>query len=238
MKRVLKTRWTRSTCRPTVATPPRAPGRRVWRERLNDKAARQALVGVVATLAGGTFWGFSGTCASFLFANYDIDTMWLTWICQDLVGATFLVVVLMFDRKRLFTLLTTPKHLKTLLMLAAFGVFFNQFFYLLAVRLTNAGTATVLQCLQLVLIMAYTCVTVRRLPRRRASSPACFWHLAARTLSLRAATLPSSRFRPRAWRLDLSPRWAPRACPSSPPASCPSMARRSLRVRRCLSRVL
>ena len=141
--------------------------RKAWRERLNDKAARQALVGVVATLAGGTFWGFSGTCASFLFANYDIDTMWLTCIRQILAGATFLVVVLMFDRKRLFTLLTTPKHLKTLLLLAAFGVFFNQFFYLLAVRLTNAGTATVLQCLQLVLIMAYTCVTVRRLPRRK-----------------------------------------------------------------------
>lgn len=141
--------------------------RKAWRERLNDKAARQALVGVVATLAGGTFWGFSGTCASFLFENYDIDTMWLTCMRQILAGATFLIVVLMFDRKRLFGLLTTPKHIKTLLMLAAFGVFFNQFFYLLAVRLTNAGTATVLQCLQLVLIMAYTCVTVRRLPRRR-----------------------------------------------------------------------
>ena len=32
--------------------------RRTMRERLNDKAARQALVGVVATLLGGSFWGF------------------------------------------------------------------------------------------------------------------------------------------------------------------------------------
>ena len=55
----------------------------------------------------------------------------------------------------------------TLLALAAFGVFFNQLFYLLAVRYTNAGTATVLQCLQLVLIMGYTCVVGRRLPRKR-----------------------------------------------------------------------
>ena len=34
-------------------------------------------------------------------------------------------------------------------------------------RLTNAGTATVLQCLQLVIIMGYTCVVDRRMPRVR-----------------------------------------------------------------------
>ena len=49
----------------------------------------------------------------------------------------------------------------------AFGVFGNSFSYLLAVRLTNAGTATVMQCLQLVIIMVYTCIVTHRLPRRR-----------------------------------------------------------------------
>ena len=34
-------------------------------------------------------------------------------------------------------------------------------------RLTNAGTATVLQCLQLVIIMGYTCVIDHRMPRVR-----------------------------------------------------------------------
>ena len=34
-------------------------------------------------------------------------------------------------------------------------------------RLTNAGTATVLQCLQLVIIMGYACVIDRRMPRPR-----------------------------------------------------------------------
>lgn len=141
--------------------------RRRRRDRLNDRAGRQALIGVIATLLGGTFWGFSGTCASFLFDNYSIDTMWLTCVRQIGAGAMFLIVVLLFDRERLFRLLTTPRHMATLLALAAFGVFFNQFFYLLAVRYTNAGTATVLQCLQLVLIMGYACVVGRRLPRKR-----------------------------------------------------------------------
>ncbi len=78
-----------------------------------------------------------------------------------------MVVVLLFDRVRFKQLLTTPRDLVTLGAMAVFGVFFNQLVYLLAVRLTNAGTATVLQCLQLVLIMAFSCVRQRRAPRRR-----------------------------------------------------------------------
>ena len=148
--------------------------RRRWRDRLNDRAGRQALIGVITTLLGGTFWGFSGTCASFLFDNYNIDTMWLTCVRQIGAGAMFLIVVLLFDRERLFKLFTTPRHMATLLALAAFGVFFNQLFYLLAVRYTNAGTATVLQCLQLVLIMGYTC-------RVSASSPVSCWRSAVRS---------------------------------------------------------
>ncbi|MDY2777734.1 MAG: EamA family transporter [Collinsella sp.] len=141
--------------------------RRAWRERLNDRSSRQAIMGVIATLFGGAFWGFSGTSASFLFDNYQIDTMWLMAVRQLGAGAVFMIVALLFDRDRLFRLFTTPRHLASLLGLSLFGVFFNQLFYLLAVRYTNAGTATVLQCLQLVLIMAYACVLRRRAPRRR-----------------------------------------------------------------------
>ena len=69
--------------------------RRSMRERLNNKASRQALIGVIATLLGGSFWGFSGTSASFLFANYQIDTMWLMAVRQLGAGAVFMVVVLL-----------------------------------------------------------------------------------------------------------------------------------------------
>ena len=68
---------------------------------------------------------------------------------------------------RLFSLGPPPADRKQLLLFTAFGLLFNQFCYLSAVRLTNAGTATVLQCLQLVIIMGYTCVIDRRMPRTR-----------------------------------------------------------------------
>ena len=113
--------------------------RRAWRDRLNSASTRKMITGVLATLVGGSFWGFSGTSASFLFDTYHVDTLWLMSVRQILAGLLF----------------------------TAFGLLFNQFCYLSAVRLTNAGTATVLQCLQLVIIMGYTCVTDRRMPRTR-----------------------------------------------------------------------
>ena len=141
--------------------------RRSMRERLNDRDSRRLLVGVLATLFGGIFWGFSGTSASYLFAHYQIDTIWLLSIRQLLAGAMFMVVILLFDRVRFVQLLKNPRHLAVMAVFTLFGVFGNSFSYLLAVRLTNAGTATVMQCLQLVLIMVYTCIVTRRLPRRR-----------------------------------------------------------------------
>ena len=141
--------------------------RRAWRDRLNDASSRRMALGVMATLVGGSFWGFSGTSASFLFDTYHVDTLWLMSVRQILAGLLFMVVVVARDRARLVKLWTTPADRKQLLLFTAFGLLFNQFCYLSAVRLTNAGTATVLQCLQLVIIMGYTCITDRRKPRMR-----------------------------------------------------------------------
>ena len=141
--------------------------RRAWRDRLNDASSRKMALGVLATLVGGSFWGFSGTSASFLFDTYHVDTLWLMSVRQILAGLLFMVVVVARDRARLVKLWTTPVDRKQLLLFTAFGLLFNQFCYLSAVRLTNAGTATVLQCLQLVIIMGYTCITDRRKPRMR-----------------------------------------------------------------------
>ena len=141
--------------------------RRAWRARLNDAETRKFALGALATLVGGSFWGFSGTSASFLFDTYHIDTLWLMSVRQVLAGLLFMAVVLTTDRARFVKLWTTPADRRQLLLFTVFGLLFNQFCYLSAVRLTNAGTATVLQCLQLIIILAYTCLRGRRMPRRR-----------------------------------------------------------------------
>ena len=141
--------------------------RRSIRERLNDAATRKLAIGMLATLVGGSFWGLSGTAASYLFDTYHVDTLWLMSVRQITAGLLFLVTALIADRKRLKALWTNPAHRRELFVFSFIGMMGNQLFYLLAVRLTNAGTATVMQCLQLILVMAYTCLHVHRRPRRR-----------------------------------------------------------------------
>ena len=141
--------------------------RRAWRDRLNDAQTRKMALGTLAAFAGGTFWGFSGTSASYLFDVCHIETFWLMSVRQVIAGLLFMFVVLRKDRDRLIKLWTTPADRKQLILFTIFGLLFNQLCYLSAVRLTNAGTATVFQCLQLVVVMGYACVTAHRLPRTR-----------------------------------------------------------------------
>lgn len=141
--------------------------RRRKRERSNVAGERRTASGVLATLFGGLFWGFSGTCADFLFENYAVDTLWLACMRQLVSGGIFLVVILLTQRDKLFALLRNKRDMGILAVLAASGVLLNQLGYLMTIRLTNAGTATVLQCLQLIIIMVYACLTTHRAPRKR-----------------------------------------------------------------------
>ena len=141
--------------------------RRAARQLARGATARKLTRGIACTLVGGTCWGFSGTCASFLFENYGVQTPWLVCVRQLLAGTLFLLYVLAADRARLKQLLRARRDLAQVLVFAVGGLLFNQFAYLGAVNATNPGTATVLQCLQLVIIMGYSCVTARRAPRKR-----------------------------------------------------------------------
>ena len=95
--------------------------RRAWRGRLNNASTRKIITGVLATLMGGSFWGFSGTSASFLFDTYHVDTLWLMSVRQILAGLLFMAVVVTRDRERLVKLWTTPADRKQLLFFTAFG---------------------------------------------------------------------------------------------------------------------
>ncbi len=141
--------------------------KRTARQLARSAASRKLTQGIVCTLVGGACWGFSGTCASFLFEHYGVQTPWLVCVRQVVSGLLFLAYALAADRARLVRLLRTPRDLAQVLVFALGGLLFNQFAYLAAVNATNSGTATVLQCLQLVLIMGYSCITARRAPRRR-----------------------------------------------------------------------
>ena len=121
--------------------------------------------GILATLAGAIAWGFSGTCIQYLFSSTEIDALLLTAFRQLGAGLVFLVVLLATRRDTLREMLSDADTRRRLLVFGSFGLYLNSTVYAATISYTNAGTATVLQSLNIVFVLAIACMVGRRLPR-------------------------------------------------------------------------
>lgn len=121
--------------------------------------------GIASALVGAIAWGFSGTCIQYLFASTSLDPLLLTTLRQLGAGILFLAALLVGHRQTLRAMLADPKTRRRVLIFGSCGLFLNSAVYAAAVAHTNAGTATVLQSLNIVFVLAIACVTQRRAPR-------------------------------------------------------------------------
>lgn len=121
--------------------------------------------GVVAALVGGAMWGFSGTCAQYLYQHYEIDPLFITWVRMLGSGILFLILLAFTQRGKLRAIAGDRREVGRLALFGIAGLFLCQFTYTTSVNATNAGTATVLQSLNTVFILAATCLMMRRAPR-------------------------------------------------------------------------
>ena len=122
-------------------------------------------VGVVCALIGAASWGFSGTCAQYLFAHCEISSLFITVVRGLGAGALFLIVCLARHRSTILAMLHDRSTRWRLLVFGCAGIYFAQLLYLVCIDYTNAGTATVLQALNVVFVLLFVCATARRLPR-------------------------------------------------------------------------
>lgn len=121
--------------------------------------------GVLAAIVGGAFWGFSGTCAQYLYQHYDITPLFITWVRMLGSGILFLALLFATQRPLMRELLADRGSLGRLALFGVAGLFLCQFTYTTSVNATNAGTATVLQSFNTVFIVAATCLLARKPPR-------------------------------------------------------------------------
>jgi drug/metabolite transporter (DMT)-like permease len=122
--------------------------------------------GVLSTLAGAIAWGFSGTCVQFLFSSTTLDPLMLTMYRQLGAGLIFVAMLLLRRRELLRSMLADRASVLRLLVFGSAGLFLNSTVYSATISYTNAGTATVLQSLNIVIVLFIACVAGRRLPRR------------------------------------------------------------------------
>ena len=127
-------------------------------------ARARLATGIISTLAGAIAWGFSGTCVQYLFATTEIDSILLTCIRELGAGLVFLAVLLLRERDLLARLVCDRDSLRRLAVFGTFGLFLNSALYATTISFTNAGTATVLQSLNIVFALAITCLRTGRRP--------------------------------------------------------------------------
>lgn len=128
-----------------------------------QKDARR-LHGILCTLLGGTCWGFSGACGQFLFSRYGLDSGWLTAVRMISAGAVLILLGFLRERESMKTIWKSGRDAVRLVLFGVLGLVSSQYTYLTAISLSNAGTATVLQYTNPVLILIYMCLRNRKLP--------------------------------------------------------------------------
>ncbi len=120
--------------------------------------------GVIAALLGATLWGFSGSCAEFLLSSYEISSIFITMVRMLGASVLFIGYTMITQRGAIRRILSDKRTVGSLLVFGCIGLYLDQITYVIAIGYTNAGTATVLANVGLILIMLVTCFTARRLP--------------------------------------------------------------------------
>ncbi len=124
---------------------------------------KRAIRGAVLTLAGGMLWGFSGTCGQFLMQEKGLASDWLVPVRLLSAGILLLLLCFLKEGKEIFKI--WKKDWAGVVTFGVFGMSMCQYTYFTAIGASNAGTATVLQYIGPVLILAYLSIRHKTLPR-------------------------------------------------------------------------
>lgn len=117
----------------------------------------KAFKGTLFTVIAGIAWGLSGTSGQYLMAH-GISALVLTNIRLIVAGLLLVLLSYIKSKEQFLAFLRDKSSLFSLLLFSLFGLFLNQLAYLSAIQETNAGTATVLQYVCPVGILAFTCI--------------------------------------------------------------------------------
>ena len=135
---------------------------------LSDEQRRKRILrGVVCTLVGGTFWGINGTVSKLLMDAYEVDPLWLACVRELSACWLFLAAAHVTNKGQVTRALHDPRSLVGIFGVSLGAILFSQVAYLEAISWTNSATATVMQSLGMLAVLAYVCVKMRRGPKRR-----------------------------------------------------------------------
>ena len=122
--------------------------------------------GLWLAVSGCTCWGMSGVAAQYLFTKTTVTPMWLVGVRLFIAGVLLIIWGLMTSPKEVFGVWRHWQDAVMIVVFAFCGMIPSQFSYFMAIKYGNAPTATILQFLGPLFIIAYIAIAHWRLPRR------------------------------------------------------------------------
>ncbi|WP_282924482.1 DMT family transporter [Peptoniphilus genitalis] len=110
---------------------------------------------------GAMSWGISGVCSQYLFMNYNVDSSWLTAIRMVLSGILLLILSAFKDKDKVIKIWTNPKDVGWLFSFSILGLLMCQYTYVSAIKYSDSATATVLQSLNVVIMIVFMSIVTR-----------------------------------------------------------------------------
>lgn len=122
--------------------------------------------GAFCATFGGILWAVSGACGQVLFQSCHFDAQWLTVTRLLCAGSFFLIYGFIKNGKGMLTIWKDKKDTKDLILYAIFGLVGIQFTYFMAIELSNAATATVIQYMGPAMILVYLAIRTKTPPTK------------------------------------------------------------------------
>ncbi|OOG77163.1 EamA family transporter [Algoriphagus sp. A40] len=131
---------------------------------MSSSSKYQKIPGLIMAISSAVLWGVSGTCAQFLFEQKGFDPAWL--VCWRMLIAGLILVGFSLTRKTkdTFTIWKDPMDAMKLLLFGILGMVAVQFTYFYSISLSNAATATILQYIGPLLVVAFYAIKNRKWP--------------------------------------------------------------------------
>lgn len=125
------------------------------------------LAGMALVLVGGAMWGCNATVSKLLMNDYGVDPLWLACVRELFAGLLFLIAGGVMSPAKLAGAAKDVRSYPKYVVLALCCVLIGQVAYLQSINWTNSGTATILQSLNLLVVLAWVCIMSHRMPRKR-----------------------------------------------------------------------
>lgn len=140
-----------------------------------NKYQKNIFKGTIYSLLSGLIWGICGILGEYFFTHYQVSSGWITSMRLLIAGSSVLILAFYKLKFHLFDIWRKKKNYLSFLAYAILGIFSVQFFFYLCVEYSNATTATILQFISPIFILAYD----RIIHKKKASRNAILYVLIA-----------------------------------------------------------